>query len=51
MEKELIEGYKKICPHCNRIIKGISKGVVQHNYEEHVRYCKYKNKKKEKEKK
>ena len=49
MEKVMIPGFKKTCNYCKRIFTGSSKGIVEHNYEEHVRHCKarLKNKKEE----
>ena len=43
MEKVMIPGFKKTCNYCKRVFTGSSKGIVEHNYEEHVRYCKYKD--------
>ncbi len=40
MEHTLIKGFRKVCPHCGKIIESLSANVVKHNYEEHLRTCK-----------
>jgi len=42
MDTQLVKGFKKVCPYCNKEFISLHEKEIQANYKMHIQYCKVK---------